>query len=256
MGIAVPFLSTACRSITNWLQPRLLGPKALDGIFPLSTMQTYTHHFQPTEVGMDFVNSVFIDNKANSTVFVLTNDDTGQQIAVAPFCQADMDVIGLPTNSCTFTGSSVGGVDVPIKYRSTRGANIQYSATSPGTPSGTVQINGTVVTTPFGENFSQAPTQTITSVLTWQILFPALATRKDLVIMNPATQITQGGIAAPESLYINFGGPSAGAPNFAGGGIYEITPGGNLPPYLVKDTRAVNIAAGSAGHAFFAAQAI
>lgn len=244
------------KAIPLWMRlfPKQAEPRGLKYSYPLSQVTTYQLTFQLTDVGLDMVNGVFIDNSNNTSGFTLLNPDTGDLKFIPANSQALLSLITAKSgDAITFVGASTGGIDVPIIFTNVApNSDIIWSTVAAGQIIGAVTVQGQVTALPYASVGINAANETILVANTAQPLFVANAARKGLFIANPASGPSQGlGAVAPESIFIEFGANPAinGSP-----GTIEISPGGFYNPLQSVDTRAVNIIAASANHVFCAIQ--
>lgn len=248
--------SIISRAIPLWTRmfPKQTGPRGYRFIFDLTGQTSTKATLQLTDVGLDMVNGVFIDNSANNAAFTLFNIVTGQLIYVPANSQAMMSLLTpQSTDNIEFTGSSTGGVQVPVIFRNTEPlSDIIYAVTPAGVITGAVTVQGSLTQYQYNSVGVPAAAQTITTGGTPQSLFASNVNRKGILIANPASGPSQGlGAVAPESLFINFGGSPVMT---GGGGTIEIVPGGYFSPSGAIDSRAIQIIAATTSHAFTATQ--
>ena len=191
--------------IFNGLVPELFGPLCLPYLFNLTGaaaggLTTISDDFFKEESGglIDKIQGVWIDNTNNPQAFVLTLPQTGQQIEVAPGLQCIAPVFASSPLKFSGTSSGVGITQVIF-------LNVPVAPMTWGTVRGNMTDNsGAIVAGGVS-----------------QIALPADMLRQRLIVHNPLTAAGQG-IAAAESLFINFGA----AATIAGGNSFEIQPGG------------------------------
>lgn len=205
---------------TRWF-PKAAGPRGLLFSFPLDTATDYTVNFQLTDIGLDFINGIFIDNSKNAQPFTLFNLQTGQLLFIAANSQANFALITAQgSDNIAFTGHSTGGVVVPCIFRNTEPvSDTVYSSIAAGQITGTVTVQGQVATFPL----ASAPTDRTAAIAAGgvsQQLMAANPARRRIIIQNPSSIAGQG-IAAAEPAYFNFGG----AAGVATAGSYELYPG-------------------------------
>lgn len=232
--------------------PKASGPRGLQYTFGLDTLTQDIVSISLTNVGLDFINGVFVDNSLNGSGFTLSNVQTGQIVYVPAYSQANLALITAQnTDNIQFTGSSTGGVIVPVIFRNTEPvSDAIWSTVAAGQIIGAVTVQGQVTALPYLSAGIDG-SGTIVTGGTAQLLFAANAARKGLFISNPASpagQNTPG--QAPESLFVKYGS----APAIGAGNVIEIAPGGFLNPQGVADNRAIWILAATSGHVFDAQQ--
>lgn len=244
------------KAIPLWLRlfPKDAMPRGLKMIFPLDTVTTYTWRFQLTEVGLDRVQGIFVDNSNNASGVTILNPDTGDLKFIPANSQAMLTLIAANSgDAVTFVVSSTGGVQIPTIFMNVAPASdIIWSTIAAGSIIGAVTVQGQVTALPYNSAGINAANQTILAAATSQALFAANPARKGIMIVNPATGVSQGlGAVAPESLFINYGAAASG---LGVAGNIEIAPGGYFNPLAAADNRAINIWAATIGHVFCAVQ--
>lgn len=158
----------------------------------------------------DYTQNVYIDNSANASTFTLLCLGTGQDgfsIVAQPQSQGIYPV-SIPVGDSRFVATSAGAVEVPVVF---------YNCPM---PIGTWGAN-TSAPPPRGAFINRSSAVVLGG--TSQTLMAADATRTRFIIENPVTAVGQG-IAAAESLYINF--TSAAGVN--DGTSFEVSPGGSF----------------------------
>lgn len=226
------------------------GPRGVKGTFQLSTQTSQTLIINLTDVGIDQINGVFIDNSANAQSFTLYNPITGQNIFVPANSQASLALITTKsTDAQTFIGSTTGLVDITVTFRNTEPqSDMIWSVLAPGSIAGSVTVQGQVTALSYAAAGSDA-TGVIAVASTSQTLFAANPTRKGFFISNPASPAGQG-IATVESLFICIGAVAT----LGGAKMIEIAPGGYFQQTGVVDNRTINVIGATINHKFAATQ--
>lgn len=240
--------------ITSRLFPKATSPRGLTTTFPLADTTTYTMSLQLSEIGLEQINGVFVDNSNNGSGFTLYNPVTYQLIYIPANSQGRIALI-TPNGSdnLAFTGTSTGGVDIPVIFTNVEPMSDSiWSTVAAGSIIGAVTVQGQVTALAYNSAGLDAAALSITTGGTAQVLFGANAARKGLLISNPASGPSQGlGAVAPESIFIRFG---ANASGLGVGGNIEIVPGGYFNPLAAADNRSISIWAATTGHVFTATQ--
>ena len=241
----------------NRMFPSLNNPRGLNFTFSLAGGQTRDEiNIQLQTAGLEWVTGIFVDNSASGSGVQITCFPTLMKFFVPAYSQALMPIIGMSgSDNVTFVGESVGGFDVPVIFTNWEGPGLVWSTVASGQIIGAVTVQGQVTTLPYDAVGVDAANLSIIAPDTSQVLFAVNPARKRVVIANPASGPSQGlGAVAPESLFIRFG---ANADTGGVGGNIEISPGGYFDTgFGATDTRAINIAAHSAGHVFAASQIV
>lgn len=222
--------------------------------FPMATNTSFNMTIQLTDVGLDLVNGVFIDNSNNASGFTLFNPTTLQLIYIPAFSQGRLALLtAKSTDSIAFVGATTGGVDIPVTFTNTEPMSDSiWSTVAAGQIIGSVTVQGQVTALPYNSAGLDAANQSIIAGATAQTLFAANPARKGLLISNPASGPSQGlGAVAPESIFIRFGSNADGT---GVGGNIEIVPGGYFNPLAAADNRSISIWAATTGHVFAATQ--
>lgn len=138
----------------------------------------------------------------------------------------------------------------PITY--TAGQSFPITMDTNGNICGATSGGGTITPVPK----SVTPTDrggTMTTGGTVQPLAASNASRQSIVIVNPCSATSQGGIAAAESLYISVTGNAtvAGAANYA-----ELAPCGSTAVVVANEvyTGAITVNAATTGHRWMATE--
>jgi hypothetical protein len=212
-GIATPLWTR--------LFPKDEGPRGLQVLFPLSTQASYTLNMQLTTVGLQMINGVFIDNSLNAQGFTLTNPTTGQKIFIPAFSQGRLSLLTQQSSdNVSFVAQSTGGVDVNVIFTNTEPvSDMIWAVIPPGSSTGSVIVTGQVTTLPLAAAVTDHSTA-ITVGGTSQILMPANAARKRLIIQNPFSPAGEG-IASAEPIFFRFGA----AAGINDGSSFELYPG-------------------------------
>lgn len=156
------------------------------------------------QIGLDGAQSIQIDNSDNASIaqFVFSN---GYRLTVPPYSSAIFPLF-VEVETLKFNAISAGGVLVRTWLLNTREMPAIWSTRIP--IAGTVNVTGSVIySTPTPGAFVDASAALAVGGVDEELI-PADGNRIALVIKNPATPTGQG-IAAPEPVYINFGGPAA-----------------------------------------------
>lgn len=190
--------------IYNGLVPELFGPLCLPYVFNFTGaaaggLPTISDDFYKEESGalIDKIQGVWIDNTNNPQAFILTLPQTGQQIEVAPGIQCIAPLFASTPLKFSGTCSGIGITQVIF-------LNVPVAPMTWGTVRGNMTDNSGVIAAGGVSQIALAPDML----------------RQRLYIHNPLTAAGQG-IAAAESLFINFGA----AATIAGGNSFEIQPG-------------------------------
>lgn len=222
-------------SVPNMRLPKQ-GAQALSIDVDLTKNTALDGSFQEAfESGMfDFPQSVFIDNSGNPNAFTLTFTGVppaGQQIIAAAGTQGFYPIspaMGDPN----FTVATAGGVKVPVIFYNVPLPYFVWNTAPVGSPAGGAFV---------------ARDGNVAVGGTSQVLAAANPARKQIVIENPLTAAGQG-IAAAESLYINFTG-AAGVDN---GTSIELLPGGSYISGSPVSTQQITVNATTNGHVYIA----
>jgi hypothetical protein len=183
---------------------------------------------------IDAIASVYIDNSLNASSVTLTFNGIFN-ILVQPNWQGVYPVICSGPTQLQI--STAGNVAVGVILSNTPK---DYASWGPISATATFA-------TPTGAFTNRSTTITVGG--TSQQLAPINANRKRIYVENPATAAGQGGIAAAESLFINFT-TAAGVNN---GTSVELLPGGIFDSGSGPvTTEAITVNAATTGHAFIA----
>lgn len=187
------------RPISRGKAPKV--PSELYIPMDFSTTQTYSLSANVQEgirnvVGIEGIQSVYIDNSLNATTLTLTMNDTGQNIVCPAYSQAIFPVFFLGF-VLTFTATCVGGQFASVMFLNTREQAQIWAARS--TAAGTITVSGTVFTVPDGVSATSRNVSLSSNATTKQIM-AANASRKRFILFNPSDAAGQG-IALAEKLF-------------------------------------------------------
>lgn len=187
---------------------------------------------------IDFVQSVYVDNSLNNNPLLIQFLYGPQQpLRIPALAQGIFPVIAAGQVKYTIS-TTQANVNVTLIFQNIPGEQMLWGPTT---------LNVTNVN-PAQGTFTDRGGAMIAGGAS-QPLAPANALRKSIYIENPGTAAGQG-IAAAESLYINFTA-AAGVDN---GTSFEIFPGGYWPPssYNTVTTEQINVNAATIGHRYIA----
>lgn len=243
------------QALANRLFPTRNSPSGLRFRFPFASMGVteYSYQLQLQPAKLEWITGAFIDNSRNTEQFMLVIGETGQRVTIPAHSQGAIELLGLITDKVSIYGTTTGNIDVEITFLNyvPPSANAIWSVIDPGTVVGAITVNGQVTTTPLVGSFSAPTVNAIIAGGTSQLLFGAAASRRRIIVYNPATNVGQGIVSSPEILWINFGAPAA--PD--NGTSFEILPGGVFDSGQGPVTnQAINIVAATTGHQFVAKQ--
>lgn len=225
------------------------GPKGFSIIWDFTTAPgvVQSYNADNASMGINAVQSVFIDNSNNSASALLTVSGTNQKINMPPYSQGIMPLLLSGDTGVAVSMVTAGTVQIPMTFLNVQHDGIIWSAQG-NVIVGTVAVSGSVtelnqLVVMTAKNGSVAVANTAVQAIA------ANGNRKGLFIQNPTDETGEGGIAAREPIYINFGG--AGGVN--DGISIELQPGGSFQMAAGGVTsQAIWINAATAGHKFIA----
>lgn len=171
------------------------------------------------EIG--FVQSLYVDNKANGANLVIVSGVVEQNITIPAGAQAYVPVMTSDPPVFKFTTTAVAGLVVPVFF-----CNVPFAS---------VMLNGSVRSIKTETDISG----TIAVGGTAQTISAANAAGRRVIIYNPTSQV--------ESLFVNTTG-SATSPTT---NSFELVPGGYYDS-VDPITNAISVNAATAGHIFIA----
>jgi hypothetical protein len=193
--------------------------------------------------GLAGIQSIFIDNSNNGDNLNIAFDN-GYTVVCPAFCQAIFPVF-FSGQLLNFIATSEGGVVCTAIFLNTREQAQIWTAKIP--VEGVVNVTGsTIFTQPLSSTFTDA-SGILAAAGVSQQLVPADGARQMIQIRNPALAASQG-IAAPEPVYLNFGGAAV----VNGASSWELLPGEQLPQMLIQSTQQINWTATTVGHILIA----
>lgn len=229
--------------------PMAEGPRTFGVTFDFTAAPgTQTFALDNASMGVTSIQSVFIDNSNNSSTALFSVNGSPQIINMPPFSQGIMPLLLAGDTGINVTVVTAGTVKIPVLFMNVQHDGLIWSAQG-NVIVGTVAVSGAIT----ANNPTAVPTSKAGAIAAGgasQQLMAANGARKGLMIQNPTDEVGQGGIAAREALYLNFGASAAGVDD---GISIELQPGGAL--FLTQGaipTSAINVTAATIGHKFIA----